>query len=432
MKRTVTLLAFTLLCEILYCQTDISALYMQLQRGKTNELIEILSPMVKDSSLQDSEIIALLGDAYKGQNDYAKALDCYNRILLYDTENRRALESTAEMYTILGELSKAVANLEILYGLDSNNLRVANKLASIYQSGTNYRNAINIYRKLYTKNVNSYNTAKILGDCYWLIENSDSSLYFYHRADYLNGKSTVTKLTLSQILYIQKDFNSAKIFASRGVELDSSNIQLRRQLGNCHYKLEEYKEALPHFNYLTAHKDSSATLLRKIGAIHYFLGMSDTAIPYLRLSISKDSLNSETHYYLAASLNQIGKREEALSAFQTALLLMQPDPQVVYMIQNQMGIALGALKRYEESYDSFRQAYEYNPNDLKLIYQMAMAKGEQKGEKNLKEAQVLLERYLKALDEKGTTPDKDEIYLKYRSEWFLGRIKEELFMMEKR
>ncbi len=405
---------------------------MQLQKGKTTELIEILSPMVKDSSLQDSEIIALLGDAYKGQYDYAKALDCYNRILDYDTENRRALESAAEMYSVLGEQRKAMVNLEILYGLDSNNVRVANKLASIYQSGTSYINAINIYRKLYTKNVYSYITAKNLGDCYWLMENVDSSLYFYRRADYLNGKSTVTKLTLSQILYIQKDFNSAKIFASRGVELDSSNIQLRRQLGNCLYKLEEYKEALPHFNYLTANRDSSVSTLRKIGAIHYFLGKPDNAIPYLRLSLGKDSLNSETQYYLAASLNQIGKNEEALLAFQRALVLIQPDPKVVYMIRNQMGLALGALKRYEESYDSFLQAYEYNPNDLKLIYQMAMAKGEQKGEKNLKEAQVLLEKYLKALDEKGTTPDKDEIYLKSRSKWFLERIKEELFMMEKR
>jgi tetratricopeptide (TPR) repeat protein len=161
------------------------------------------------------------------------------------------------------------------------------------------------------------------------------------------------------------------------------------------------------------------------------MGEFNEAIPYFRKSLLEDSLNNETTYYLAASLSMTGNYEEALITFQTALSLTEPDPHVLYMIANQLGIVYQNLKLYEDSYKSFAEAYSLNPADSKLLYQMAMVKGELKGEKNLEIARRHLKEYLSVIDKKGTTLTKDEIYLKSRSEWFINKITEDLFMLEK-
>lgn len=432
MKKAVLILVILSITYILRAQTNIGVLYQRLQMGENKEIVEEYSSILKDSLYADAGMFMLLGDAFRNQFDYSGALECYRRALKLNPGNKRALESESDMYSVLGQQGKAIENLKILLMMDSTSFRVANKLAAAYQAAQEVRKAVNIYRKLYTRNVYNYNTAKTLGDCYWLLGNRDSSAYFYHRADFLNGKSLTTKLNLSQILYLNKDFNSAKIFASRGVELDSSHVLLRKQLGNTQYKLEEYKDALFNFKYVISAGDSSASVMKLAGVCHYFMGEFNDAIPYFRKSLQEDSLNNETIYYLAASLSMTGKYEEALLNFQIALELLKPDIQVLYMIKNQLGIVYQNLKQYDEAYNSFAEAFTFNSADSKLLYQMAMVKGEQKGEKNLEIALKHLKEFLAEIEKKGTTLTKDEIYLKSRSEWYINRITEDLFMMEKR
>jgi tetratricopeptide (TPR) repeat protein len=432
MKKIIYLFILTLSWNNTFGQENISTLYMRLNRGETKELIKELTQMTSDSLLFNAELTNLLGDAYKYQFDYINALGFYNKVLKQDSLNTHALESSADVNSLLGQHQFAITNLKLLLEMDTNNFRIANKLAMAYQSSSKIKQAISIYRKLYTKNVFNYNTAKTLAECYWLTGNTDSSYYFYQRADFLNGKSTITKLNLSQLMIIKKDFNSAKIFASRAVELDSSNMYLRKQLGNCHYKLEEYKDAIYNLNYAVALGDSSAGTQRIIGASHYHSGEFKEAIPYLSTSLKTDSLNTEALFYLGASLNQTGKRDEAIMIFFMAYALLQPDQNVLYLLKNQMGTAFFALKRYEESYNAFQEAYQYKSDDIKLIYQMAMVRGEQKGVKNLTESLSLLKEYLNLLEQKGTTLSNEEVYLKSRAEWYVDHIKEELFMLEKK
>lgn len=432
MKKAVFILVVLSITSILRAQTNISMLYQRLQMGENKEIVDEFSYLLKDSLYADAGMFMLLGDAFRNQFDYSGALECYRRVLKLNAGNIRALESESDMYSVLGQQGKAIENLKILLMMDSTSFRVANKLAAAYQAAQEIRKAVNIYRKLYTRNVYNYNTAKTLGDCYWLLGNRDSSAYFYHRADFLNGKSLTTKLNLSQILYLNKDFNSAKIFASRGVDLDSSHVLLRKQLGNTQYKLEEYKDALFNFKYVISTGDSSASVMKLAGVCHYFMGEFNDAIPYLRRSLQVDSLNNETIYYLAASLSMTGKYEEALLNFLIALELIKPDIQVLYMIKNQLGIVYQNLKQYDDAYNSFAEAFTFNSTDSKLLYQMAMVKGEQKGEKNLEIALKHLKEFLAEIEKKGTTLTKDEIYLKSRSEWYINRITEDLFMMEKR
>lgn len=59
------------------------------------------------------------------------------------------------------------------------------------------------------------------------------------------------------------------------------------------------------------------------------------------------------------SFMEDGKFEDALSAFEQALLLNQDDPD----LWNHKGVALRSLGRYDESVECFNRSLEIDPRD---------------------------------------------------------------------
>ena len=428
MKKHLLLIILTISAGHLFAQYDINQLYTRLQKGEGREVTTELAPLLRDSLFQDSELLMLLGDAYKSQFDHKKALEIYRRVLKIDSANMRAMESASDMYSALGESGSARRLLESLSALDSANIRIMIKLAQTCQSMQDNRAAVNLYRRIMKKGESGYNTVKSLADCYWVMGVRDSAEVYYKVADFINGKSLVTKLNLSQIAYIKKDMSSAKIYASRGSDLDSTYLPLRKQLGMVEFRLDEYKSAVKHFDYLLSKGDSTA--LKFAGSCNFFLGEFNKSIPLLRAALKRDSTDTETLFYLGSSLSHNGEPEEAIEIFGQILKMIQPDSSLVYKLHNQLGMAYSDMNKLQESYENFSIAYKLNPSDSKLLFQMAMVRGGFKDKASLQEAKSLLERYIESLMPKGTLLTAEEIVLRERAKMYIERIKEELFMNE--
>lgn len=428
MKKHLLVLILTISAGQLFAQYDVNQLYTRLQKGEGREVAEQLAPVIKDSLFNDSEILMLLGDAYKSQFEHKKALEIYRRVLKTAPENKRAMESASDMYSVLGESGSARRLLENLSAIDSANIRIMMKLAQTCQSMQENRAAINLYRRLMKKGESGYNTVKSLADCYWVMGIRDSAEVFYKVADFINGKSLVTKLNLSQIAYINKDMSSAKIYALRGSDLDTTYLPLRKQLGMVQFRLDEYKNAAKHFDYLLSKGDSTA--LKFAGSSNFFLGEFNKSIPLLRAALKRDSADTETLFYLGSSLSHNGESEEAVEIFNQILKMLKPDSVLLYKLHNQLGIAYSEMNKLQESYDNFSVAYRLNPSDNKLLFQMAMVRGGFKDKGSLNEAKSLLEQYIKALLPKGTLLSAEEVVLRERAKMYIERIKEDLFMIE--
>ena len=383
-----------------------------------------------DTTDYNPEKLMLLGDEYRNQFEYSKALFYYNSLLKRDSLNLKAMEYASDMYSLLGEFGSSVKLLRKLNSIDTANIRIINKLALSLQSQQQPREAANIYRKLIKLSNANFNTTKNLADCYWLLGKRDSAEVYYKVADFINGKSLITKLNLSQIAYLNKDFSSSRIFASRGVDLDSTYVPLRKQLGMVLYRMEEYKQALNNFNFLIEKGDSSANILKYAGACNFFMGEFKSSIPLLRATLELDSTDTEAMFYLGSSLSYNGEAEEASNIFNYLITLLQPDPDLLYKIYNQLGIAYSSLDKNRESYNYFAEAFKYNPADIKLLFQMAMVKGGVKEKGSMEMAKKLLEQYLEALNPKGSNLSPEEIILRERAKIYIEQINEDLFMSE--
>jgi len=429
MKNCILILTIFVINISLSAQETNTSYYVRLQKGENKEIISELS--AKTEAEPNEDLLFILGEAYKNQFDYINALSSYLKILTLNQENNLVKEKISDIYMILGQYADASGLLRALYSTDSTNSRICFKLCTSLQNTGRTGDAIYIMRKLYSKNGYNYNTAKTLGDYYRITGNLDSSRYFYERADYLNIKNSASKLALSYVLYDMEDYNSAKIYVSRVVDMDSSNISARKQHAYCNFKLEKYTEAAKDFKYIIEQGDTTMRNYLAIGICHYLTGKFSDALPYLEKGFVKDPKNHEILFYLGATHNQLNESNEAILFFKEALALLEPDSRILYLINNQMGTAYARMGKFEDAYTCFSNALVSNPNDLKLLYDMAMAKYEKKDGKSLGMALTHLKKYLLGLEKKGTTLSKDEVNLKTQSEWYINKITEDLFMMEK-
>ncbi len=388
------------------------------------------SQNVSDTSNLSSDQLMIQADELKNQFEHAKALKTYNILLKRDSSNLKAMESASDMYAALGEYGNSIKFLKNYLIKDSLNTRILNKLALNLQQNQQPREAVNIYKRLLKLKNSNFSTLKNLADCYWMLGKRDSAVVYYKVADFINGKSLITKLNLSQISYLNKDLSSAKIYASRGVELDSSYVPLRRQIALVHYRLDEYKSALSHYNYLMEKGDSSENILKYAGACNYFMGDFEKSIPLLSAALKSDSSNTETLFYLGSSLSHSGRPQEAIEIFNDILYKLRPDSSLLYKLHSQIGMAYSDFNKNMTAYNSFAEAFKYNPKDSKLLFQMAMVIGENKDKAGFEESKKLLERYLEAIRPKGDNLTAEEVILRERAKMYIERLKEELFMIE--
>src|SRR5690606_13080499 len=105
---------------------------------------------------------------------------------------------------------------------------------------------------------------------------------------------------------------------------------------------KQYDEIIVQF--ASNSKDYSARSLYLIGLAYYMKEDDNSCIRFMDLSINKDSEDPAPHYIKASTLNYMGKHNEAITCFQTAIKL-KPDDAEFYS-------GLGDSYYQLENYDS--------------------------------------------------------------------------------
>jgi len=84
-----------------------------IESEKYSDALELLEELQMESP-ENAEIQNLLGYAYHKSGNIEKSLPAYQRALLLDPEHKGALEYQGELFLTLGQIEKAVDNLDKL------------------------------------------------------------------------------------------------------------------------------------------------------------------------------------------------------------------------------------------------------------------------------------------------------------------------------
>lgn len=103
-------------------------------------------------------------------------------------------------------------------------------------------------------------------------------------------------------------------------------------------------------------KDYSAESLYCIGLAYYMKEDDNNCIKFMDLSINKDSKEPAPHYIKASTLNYMGKYNEAIKCFHTAINLKSDDAE----FYSGLGDSYYQLEKYDLALESYKKATEQN------------------------------------------------------------------------
>ena len=152
-----------------------------------------------------------------------------------------------------------------------------------------------------------------------------------------------------------------------------ATVQHRLALAAAFATQGQFARAIDQYQRVQAIGQLSGDRLNQFGYALTQVGRAAEAEQYLRLAIAQQPDNAPAYSNLGNALQQLGRLDEALAAYRTALAV--PDGAAQPEIHNDFGVALAKVGRLEEAIPQFREAVRLKPTYTAAQQNLAKALG---------------------------------------------------------
>lgn len=165
--------------------------------------------------------------------------------------------------------------------------------------------------------------AYMLGHLYYADKQNDKAFTFFDQIKDNEKYAHLVKPYYVQMYFNDKDYDRA---ISEGNSLFGESIsseyqaEVHKIIGESYFMKGDYSSAYPHLkNYLDSKPEPSESDLYEMGFVAAQLKQYDEAVSYYNQLINSNSATSQNAYYqLGNAYLEVGKKQEALSAFRSA------------------------------------------------------------------------------------------------------------------
>ena len=232
--------------------------------------------------------------------------------------------------------------------------------------------------------------AYMLGHLYYADGQSDEAFTFFDQIKENEKYAPVVKPYYVQLYFNDKDYDKAII---EGNSLLNENIsadykaEVHKMIGESYFMKGDYNSAYPHLKiYLEGKANPSESDLYEMGYVSAHLKKYDEAVSYYNQLLNTNSATSQNAYYqLGNAYLEVGKKQEALSAFRSAYQ-MTYDPKVQqlahlqyaklsYELGNPFESASNVIQNYIKKYPSSSETAEMKS----LLVKSYLYSGDYKG-----------------------------------------------------
>ena len=165
--------------------------------------------------------------------------------------------------------------------------------------------------------------AYMLGHLYYADGQSDEAFTFFDQIKENEKYARVVKPYYVQLYFNDKDYDKAIVEGNSLLNEDISaeyKAEVHKMIGESYFMKGDYSSAYPHLKiYLESKANPSESDLYEMGFVSANLKKYDEAVSYYNQLINSNSATSQNAYYqLGNAYLEVGKKQEALSAFRSA------------------------------------------------------------------------------------------------------------------
>lgn len=244
-----------------------------------------------------------LADYYLAQKDFDKALETLNNVNQYQLskdENTQYIMKLGYAKFMTGDSAGAIEALEEAY-----------------------KNA---------EDTDKSDIAYMLGHLYYADGQNDEAFTFFDQIKDDEKYARLVKPYYVQMYFNEKNYDKAieeGNYLLREPISEDYKSEVHKIIGESYFMKGDYASAYPHLkNYLESKPNPSESDLYEMGFVSAQLKKYDEAVSYYNQLINSNSATSQNAYYqLGNAYLEVGKKQEALSAFRSAYQ-MSYDPKV--------------------------------------------------------------------------------------------------------
>jgi tetratricopeptide (TPR) repeat protein len=239
-----------------------------MQRGTKEEIIKTLTGAIAAGEA-DANMYFELGSFYQKQNNFAKAIEMYQKSLQLDSKNIAALSALAHCQAKSGDVQQATISYEQVVAMNPNAVQEYKALGDLYQQQNKKDLAMASYKKYLEKD--SSNTSLVLALAEYRFKSKD----FDEAVRYLNmvrgeeAKKPSYLLLLGQACYQSKTCTKSAAIFNQLATLMPQNADVFKTLFDIAMKNKNSGEAIIALKRYVALKPGDAAAQKQLGDFLY-------------------------------------------------------------------------------------------------------------------------------------------------------------------
>lgn len=405
---------FLTISAVSFSQENIDYLLLNREYDKALQQIEL---QIKNQP--KAELFFKKGLVYNQLQKYRKAIDAFSSAKKMSPENSEILEELADAHSLLGNYYDARGNYEKAVGTDSTNLQLLGKLGRNYINLKNYKKGYQVFDKIFQVDSTNVYWNKQFAYCAYQTHKKKEAIHLYEKVLDLNPRDYSSYFNLLKLYATGRDNEKIVTLIESGLQEFPNDPEFYLEKANFQFSLSNYELAMPEFeNYYQTGGDSIYKINRNYAISCYFAGNEHKSLRVLRSLYRINPNDSFVLFYRSLCNKQLAKYEEAEKYMEGAIDMSYPT--YLSEMYHHLGQILGQQRKFEESIEALKKAYELNPESHEVLFEIATTYEEFNSNKTL--ALNYYRIYLK----EGGEAAKNVNYALDRIE----RIKEDMFFEE--
>lgn len=404
--------------------------------GQYAKAVQLADSLLKTDS-SNTEVMWLAGKAMMEMYEYQNSETVLKKALLIDPHSIKTLKSLFQVAQMQGKYKLATACCDSILALDSSDYETHVNYGLLSLRTGKYDKALEMFQALFQADSSNAFVNKQIGLIYYNIGNNDQAAYYFEKSLASNPEDITLLQNLVNVSLNRKSYEMGMKYCDLGVQADSANLFFIRNKAYLYFLEQNLDESYAWFSTVLAMGDSTPFTCKYAGITFHKLEMHGKAVPLLEKALLSEPDNIKLIYMLGMSYQRLYDYDMALQKFQEGFMFQVPDSILLSVYFNQIaetyrlkGIMAFNRKKYDEANQNYSKAMENflramacNPEDKRILLQMAILQETQL--KNLKQAMAYLIEFSISFQPKNKA---DSLTLNYSLQK-IGKLKEELHFL---
>ena len=366
----------------------------------------------------DPNLVKLKGQIYAGMQDYPQAIRYLQESLNALPNEANIHAELAEAHSALGNVPDAISHYRQALRKDQGSLLYKSKLGQLLLSQREFTEAYALFGLIREVDSTNLLNNKYLAVAAARTNHSDEAIELLEEVLEINPRDIGSYMSLSGLYNQDKKYTRANDVISRGLEQFPGNNSLLLRLAQNLYNQHNFADALPVYEEWLQTNALYFDVRKEYGITLYLNKQEDKALQILEPALEEVPNDPYVALY-------IGLCHKKLKDFDTSqgyleLAIESSTPPYLSDIYHHLGQVHGLKREFELSIQMLLKAYELDPENYELLFEIATTYEEYNANKTM--ALNYYQLYLTEAKEKARNPH----YALDR----ITRIKEELFFEE--